>query len=189
MEGGEPELDPKKIAIAAILGVVLIVVLYFLISGDLVGRAIYTETMSNEEFTSLVEGRIYDQFAKNTFYPSMPPVEFCVQVPKNSVESVSFRVIRSYSVFKVKETVVPCDENPNFDFVIKFTSYDAFDRLSTNLECEAFRQSHANREFYVLPSKYVLPGFRIDPSLDYSKFCPVLSQCLSELELNLLGIC
>lgn len=187
----EPEIDKKKVAIVSVAGIVLIVGLYFLVSkGILAGRAIYmVETMSTEEFTSTVEGIIYDKFAKNTFYPSMPPVELCIQVPKNSIESASFRVIKSYSIFKVKETAVPCDQNENFDFVVKFTSFEAFNMLSDNLDCESFREAHSNKELYILPSRYVVPGFRIDPNKDYSKYCPVLSQCLSELELNLLGIC
>lgn len=186
----EPEIDKKKVAVVSIIGIVLLVGLYFLISqGILAGKAIYmVDTMSHQEFVSLVEGTIYDRFAKTTFYPSMPPVEFCVQVPKNSIESASFRVIKSYSIFKVKETVIPCDENQNYDFVIKFTSYEAFEDLATDLTCEKMQEVHQNKGMFVLPSKYVVTGFKTDPAKDYSKFCSVLSQCLSQLELNLLGI-
>ncbi|MFH1682964.1 MAG: hypothetical protein ABIA37_04155 [Candidatus Woesearchaeota archaeon] len=186
----QPEIDKKKVAIVSVVGIILLVALYFLISqGILAGKAVYIpETMSDAEFASLVENKIYDTFGKTAFYPSLPSVELCIQVPKNTVQSFSFRVVKAYSVFKVKQTPIPCDQNLNYDFGVKFTSYEAFESLANNLRCDNFKQTHQSKGMFVLPSKYVLAGFRPDPTQDYAPFCSALSQCLTPLEISLIGI-
>lgn len=184
--------DKEKMLIIGVVSVVVILGLFFMLqkTGVVAGKAIAVGTMGLEEFKPLVKGTLSERFTKNRFYPSLPSVDVCVQVLKSSVESVSYRITKTFSVYAIRETSVPCDNSyGSYDFVIKFTSWEAFNQLvSGELTCEKFGEIHQAKGFYVLPSKYVMPGFKVDPSKDYTPFCRVLSQCFSTVEIRVLGI-
>jgi len=146
------------------------------------------ESLSLEEFKPYVKQALEENIDQNQFYALTPLAEICVQVVKSGTESVSYRIIKTPARHAVQETFIPCDYTASYDFAVKFTSWNSFQNLITHLTCENIEQTHQTKGVYVLPSKYVLKGFKTSPGEDYTSFCPALSQCLTSIELSTIGI-
>ena len=78
-----------------------------------------------------------------------------------------------------------------YDANFLFTNWDDFNIALRKPTCENFHNAHrfngAERGVYILPSKYILPGFRKNPFANPAPYCPVLATCLTPAELQKAG--
>jgi len=177
--------NKNKMMAVAIVSVLLLIGVFFLIKGITTGHAIAFQ--SKEQLNTAVKSALEQKFITGTFFTQLPSTNLCIQVHDED-KDVSYQIIKTKKTQIIKEAKQPCDYSAKYDFAVKFNNWESFDYLSSSLSCSNAEKIHKNKGVYVLPSKYVLPGFEVNSALDLNKFCPVISGCLSEEQLTELGI-
>jgi len=187
----KPEFDRKKVVFISIFSILIIIGAIFVLKGVTTGKAIHFA--SEQEMSAAAENLLEIYLKNNEFYDSINfEVDFCVEI-KDLDKRISYHVVKSSQEHTVEEVNVPCSLDPNYDFAIKFTDWNTFNIVMRRMTCENIQQGHSlnleagKRGFYVLPSKYIMPGFEFNPDEDLAQFCPILERCLSSLELGLIG--
>ena len=117
----------------------------------------------------------------------MPNLDLCIEVQEG-------QKITSYVVLKIdQQTTITftnqlCSQNPAHDASLKFNSWQSFENIADDPTCQNIRQTHGTSGgLVVLPSRFVLPGFHKNPTLDYTSYCTALAVCLSPAELAVVG--
>ncbi len=182
--GKESATQQRKMM--GIIGMVLVVVAigaFFLIKGS-TGHAIYIQ--SEAELQKAVKDGLDTNLAKSTLYLLVDFANICVQVDEGK-NSVSYQVIKTSAGHITLDAPQPCDWSAKYDFAVKFTSLEAYSLLMDNVNCALATKVHLVKGVYVLPSKYVLSGFKPNDTENLGKFCPVLASCLSKDQFAKLG--
>lgn len=181
---GTPHSDNVKIASIAIASVLILVGVFFLLRGA-TGQAIH---FTNErELDAAVKGNLEIALRNQVFPPLVDMGTICVEVHDLAAVS-SYRVIKLPTTHIIQEAPLPCSEDMSYDLALKFNNWDAFNIVTRRMTCDAFKTHHINKGYYVLPSKYVLPGFTLNPAADPTPFCAALTKCVSSEELLNAGI-
>lgn len=154
-----------------------------LLRGITTGKAIHFQ--SNEQLELEVKSTLEKNIATNQFYPLVSSANLCVQVNERDA-SASFRVVKTTKTHAVRKAVLPCDQGSlSYDFAVKFADKNSFEVLANDLACDKIAQINLlSKKVVILPSKYILSGFVLNPELDIEKYCPILQTCLSPEELG-----
>jgi hypothetical protein len=166
----------KKIISITLLTIGILSILIFFVSNS-TGQAYYLG-MSEGEFAVNAKEIIENNVANNAFYGTLTYANLCVQVTQDNLDT-SYRIIVTPSGGTVIPAVMPCAADPSYDFAVKFTNWNTFSTLLGGINCFTATAAHATGGVYVLPSRYVAPGFSTT-SLDYSTFCPAITLCASQ---------
>jgi hypothetical protein len=177
--------NKNKMMAVGIVSVLLLIGVFFLIKGVTTGHAIAFQ--NKEQLNTAVKSALEQKFMTNPLFSQFPSTNLCIQVHDED-KDVSYQIIKTKKTQLVKEAKQPCDYSSKYDFAVKFNNWESFDYLSSSLSCSSAEKIHKNKGVYVLPSKYVLPGFEVNSALDLNKFCPLVSDCLSEEQLIELGM-
>lgn len=154
-----------------------------ILRGVTTGKAIHFQ--SSEQLDSEVKAALEKNIATNQFYPLVNSVNLCVQVNEKDT-STSFRVIKTTKTHAIKKAFLPCDQDSlSYDFAVKFADKNSFDLLVNDLTCDKVNQINLlNKEIVVLPSKYILSGFILNPEMKVEKYCSALKLCLTQSEID-----
>ncbi|MBS3169460.1 hypothetical protein J4210_03170 [Candidatus Woesearchaeota archaeon] len=184
---GQPTtgMESKKVVLLAGFALFFIVGVILVLQGVTTGKAIHFGDVG--ELGSAVKKNIETNLEKNEFYGLVKKFDLCLEV-EDEDNVVSYRVVKTLSASKVLEASVHCDNTDKYAFAVKFKSWEAFDLLSNSLTCGNIKTLHAKKQMYVLPSKYIEPGFSIEPTTDLSAYCTVLSKCMTPQQLQEAGI-
>ncbi len=189
-----PTVPPnnKKIVVISLLSVALLAAFVFFVSTS-TGNAIAT----GQDLAVSVEDALVNQLALSPFYSLVDFGEVCVQVNDGDY-AVSYGVIKTPIGHSVHDVLGgQCDwlVGGEYDFALKFSSYDRFANLVADTSCSNILFQHAIyppdsgiRGVTVLPSALVAPGFEAVTGVDYSSYCPALLECLGATELQTVGI-
>ncbi|MBI4152851.1 hypothetical protein HY495_04010 [Candidatus Woesearchaeota archaeon] len=186
-KGGQPTtgMESKKVVLLAGFALFFIVGVILILQGVTTGKAIHFGDAG--ELGSAVKKSIEKNLENNEFYGLVKKFDLCLEVEEED-NVVSYRVAKTQSGSKVLEASVHCDNTDKYAFAVKFKSWQAFDLLSNSLTCSNIKTLHAKKQMYVLPSKYIEPGFTIEPTIDLSSYCAVLSKCMTPKQLEEVGI-
>jgi len=179
-----PHSDNVKIASIAIVSVLLVVGIFFLLKG-VTGQAIHFT--SERELNAAIKSNLEIALRNQEFPILIDTATICVEVHDLAAVS-SYRVIKLPTTHIIQEAPFPCSEDTSYDLALKFNNWDAFNIVTRRMTCEAFTSNHINEGYYVLPSRYILPGFTLNPATDPSPFCAVLTKCATSAELVTIGI-
>ncbi len=154
-----------------------------LLRGITTGKAIHFQ--SSEQLDLEVKAALEKNIATNQFYPLINSTNLCVQVNEKGA-STSFRVIKTTKTNAVRKAALPCDQDSlSYDFAVKFADKISFDLLANDLTCaQIARINLLSKKVVILPSKYILPGFILNPEIKVEKYCSVLQTCLSTEKLG-----
>ncbi len=168
----------SKIVAITVFSLIVLIGLLFLLKGVTTGKAIHFDSAAGLD-TAFMEA-LEERIIENEFYPLVSSGVFCVQVKDEELSS-------SYMVFKTPEehVVLPaarqCDEGGKFDFAVKFLNWESFDFLVNDLSCMNINLINTQRRnVVILPSRYVLRGFQLDPEQDYSQYCEIMNVLSNE---------
>ncbi len=171
--------DKQKTIFISIVGVLLIIGIFFLVKG-VTGQAIHFD--SGVGLDAAVKNMLDTRIDENLFYPLVESAAVCFEV--NDLKIMSAYRVNIASGTHTVEKVNSCDVNN--DLSLTFNDWDTFNIIMRNPTCEKIKQFHS-KGFYILPSKYIFPGFMKNPFEDSSRFCNVLQVCLTPEELSLAG--
>lgn len=174
--------ENQRIIVITVLTIIIMAALVLFVSNS-TGHATYYDKMSLEDFSILVKETIDDNIENNLFYTEINNMELCVEVVKDSSSSVYYEIIKTPYGHAILDAG-SCEDN--FDFAVKFTSWESFSDLVTDLSCDQILLTHQSQGMYVLPSDYVKEGFEFS-GLGYEGYCNMLSMCLSSSELVSYG--
>lgn len=177
--------NTQKIIALVVVCVLIVGGAILLMRGVTTGKAIFFQ--SGTELSTSLRQSLERNIATNQFYPLIGFGNLCVQV-NDGMKSASYRIIKTTSGHALREAKLPCDQNSNaYDFSVKFQDWESFKALSSALNCESLK-ALSKRQVVVLPSRYVLPGFTVNPAKEAAKYCPVLKECLNEVEVLATGV-
>ncbi|MFH0700840.1 MAG: hypothetical protein V2A62_00220 [Candidatus Woesearchaeota archaeon] len=173
--------DVTKVLSILIFATLLILGGLLILRGVSTGKAIYQQEGSLEVN---VKNVLETNLINNPFYSKIEFIDLCIQVENNG-ESTSYRWLKTNLGYALQKAD-SCDNYPEaYDLAVKFTDYASFDYLMNGLGCNSIRGvNKLEKKVWILPSKYVLPGFSLNPEKDASKFCAALKDCLSVEELQ-----
>src|SRR3989338_1790147 len=183
-EEGDSMTKQKKMTIG-VVSLLLILGIFFVIRGVSTGKAI--AFTSELELDAAVKGLLKTYTDNSDFYQVVESANICVEV-RDSDQVVSYRVIKTPRAFAVLKAPIVCSGDPNYDMALRFNNWDSFNIVMRRMTCDAFKSQHGENGFWVLPSKYVLPGFMVNTAEDPTKFCPVLTKCMTVEELADVGV-
>jgi hypothetical protein len=187
-EGHGPQFDKKKVAAISIVSILIMFSVIFLLKGVTTGQAIHFNT--DQELSQGVLQTLQTNIANNQFYSLVHSATICVEVV-DGPKKVSYSVTKTTAGHKIDLAPNSCSEDNSYNAAVKFTSFKNFKRMMTSFNCKTARELHSNnrgnRGVYVLPSQLVLPGFKLNPQVNYQQYCPLLRSCLSDPELIVLG--
>lgn len=170
-----PHQTNKIIAITFITIGILGIFVFFVSNST--GQAYYTG-ISEGEFSVLSKNLLEVNVANNDFYSLIPYADICVQIAQDDLD-VSYRIIKTPTGDSVTVAPMPCTADPSYDFALKFNSWNTYSTLMGGINCYSATAAHATGGVYVLPSRYVAPGFTTTAQ-DYSSFCTALTLCASQ---------
>jgi len=139
------------------------------------------------ELDSAVKSLLKTYTDNYDFYKVVDSANICVEVRDSGIV-VSYRVIKTPRAFAVIKAPIVCSGDSNYDVALRFNNWDSFNIVMRRMTCDAFKSQHGQKGFWVLPSKYVLPGFMVNTAEDPTKFCPVLTKCMTVEELADVGV-
>jgi len=178
--------DVTKVLSILIFATLLVLGTLLILRGVTTGKAIYQQE-GQEALDTNVRTLLEDKFMTSTFYDQLTFADLCVQVVEGE-QTTSYRVLKTSLGYSLQKSN-PCDWSNGYDFAFKFTDYASFDSLMNDLSCNGIRNVNLlGKKLLVLPSKYILPGFALNPEKDVSKFCPVIKDCANAQELSQLSI-
>jgi len=179
------DYDRNKVLAISAFSILIVIGLLFLIRGITTGKAIAFE---NEQQLGVATSTLLNlRIDKNDFYPLIKFANLCVEIHDRD-KSVSYKILKTPSGHLIEKVNVSCSADDNYDASVKFSTWSSFNIVSRNTDCKSFELQHGKNGFSILPSKFILPGFRLNPSADVSPFCSALSLCLDEEELLAAGI-
>jgi hypothetical protein len=154
-----------------------------ILRGVSTGKAIHFQ--SNEQLELEVKATLEKNLAINQFYPLVSSANLCVQVNEKDT-SASFRVIKTTKTNAVRKAALPCDQDSSsYDFAVKFADKNSFDLLANDLTCDKIARINLfSKKVVILPSKYILSEFVLNPEMKVEKYCSILQICLSTEELG-----
>ncbi len=176
--------DKNKILGIALVSVLLVIGIFFLLR-ETTGQAIHFESERDLDFA--VKDLLDRLIDENDFYPLLESFELCVEV-HDLEKSVSYVVEKAGDESTVEKAGVACSATIQHDFSLKFLEWNAFNINLRKPSCENFARQHKDKKMYVLPSKLVLPGFKMNPFESYDRFCPLLLKCLNKEDLAKAGL-
>jgi flagellar basal body-associated protein FliL len=177
--------DPKKVVSLLVIGIVLVLLIVLLLRGVSTGSAIYFD--SAENFETAVQTHLQSSFTDNQFYPLVDFASVCVQVVDGE-KTVSYVVTKTPVGHVVGPAITSCDADSRYDFAVKFLEWETFTTVANNQNCEILSSvNRREKNFIILPSQYVLPGFVLNPREDITPFCSALNVCLDAEELESIG--
>lgn len=170
--------DQSKVIAASVVALFLVLGLFFLIRTAVVGQAIHFQ--SEEELTFASQDLLKRFVDKNTWYPLLPEGStICLEV--HDLENSVSWVVKKQSPFpEVSSAPHPCTLDVQYDGAVLFSTWNAFNVLARKPSCESFLLQHQQKNVMILPSKYILPTFKLNPFVDATPFCPVLRSCVPE---------
>lgn len=180
-----PPLDRNKMISIAIVSLLLIIGVFFLIRGISMGQAIAFQ--SQQELDAAVKGLLKTYVDNSEFYPLVKSASICVEVHDRD-KVVSYRIIKTPKAHAIGQAPMVCSGDPDYDFALRFNTWDSFNIVMRRMTCDSFQRQHGAKGFYALPSRYILPGFKLNPDKDPAEFCPALLKCLTPTELDQMGI-
>jgi cell shape-determining protein MreD len=173
--------DVFKVMAILTVSIILVVGLTFMINGN-TGKAFFANDA--EQFNAQVNELLNQNIMNNSFYSLIGSVNLCVQVDDN-LNTASFRMVKTSRGQLLQKAVLPCDHESNkYDFAVKFASFNQFENTLKSMNCDSLRKARA----IVLPSRFILPGYRLNSERDASGYCTVLKLCLSDSELRGIGV-
>ncbi len=176
--------DATKVLSILIVSTLLILGALLILRGVTTGKAIYVQ---QEDLDNDVRSLLEKNFITSVFYEKISFADLCVQVEENG-QSTSYRLLKTNLGYSLQKSS-SCDNSNGYDFAFKFTNYAGFSGLMEDLSCANIRSINlGEKKALILPSKYILPGFTLNPERNLSKFCDVLKECASAQELQQLGI-
>lgn len=181
--------DTTKILSIAIVSVLLLVGVFFLIRG-VTGKAIHFQSV--QELDAATASLLTSYLDNSDLYPLVSFAKICVEVTDRD-KSVSYAVLKTPLGHAVEKAPAPCSNDPTYDFALKFTEWNTFNYVVRKLDCKNLKNGHellANglRGYYLLPSKYILPGFTLNSAADYAPFCAAAQACAPAEQLLQAGI-
>ena len=183
--------DKRKALFIIFIGLFIIGGGYLIVKGVGTGQAIHF--LNEQDFENASFNLLAQNIEDNQFYPLIEAFNGCVEI-QDGEKYISFQIQKTPESQLLKKTNFSCSNSQEYDFALKFTSYDAFEQVFNKMTCSSFSSAHeplditGERSMYILPSKYVLAGFRLNEQQDYHPFCTALQRCLSQEELATIGI-
>ncbi len=180
--------DHKKIFSILIVSALLIVGSLLLFKGVTTGKAIHFQ--SPEELDLAVKDTLEKNIMVNPFYRLVDSVSICVQVEDEEIDT-SYKILKTVNQHTIEKIDSSCEsDHLNYDLALKFNNWKSFDLLTNFPTCNNFKRINSEEEknVYILPSKFIEEGFKLNPELNPNQYCKALKQCLSETELRLMGI-
>ncbi|MDO8643016.1 MAG: hypothetical protein Q7R76_05575 [Candidatus Woesearchaeota archaeon] len=121
--------------------------------------------------------------------------EICLLIDFGNNNVKSFDLFKDGGVVEVTESKYStyCNNDPNNqgseDFVIQYVDYASFKDHITNPTCDKFKNNGQGNDFYYLPSEFVkLGGDAVCNRVFQVRYCPAISQCLSNSDLAQMGM-
>jgi len=178
--------DTRKVISIVVISILLIFGGLFILRGVTTGQAIYFQ--SQDQFNLNVKSNLEDNIENSVFYNLVPLSNICVQV-NDGEKTISYQIIKSSLGHAIREAPLSCDNTDNYDFSVKFLNWNSFNYLSNKLTCENINLVNIkDKNVIILPSKFILPGFRLSGNVDANIYCKALSECLTKKELGSIGL-
>ncbi|MBS3123982.1 hypothetical protein J4437_05100 [Candidatus Woesearchaeota archaeon] len=178
-------LQKNKVLAIIAVSVVLLIGLLLFIRGVSTGQAIHFQ--SDIELDAAAKSLLENLADENAFYPLVEKTSICIEL-KDLDRLVSYNLLKINATSHEVKTVKSCTINAaSYDLSLRFNDWESYNIILRKPSCESFKSEHKNGMF-LLPSKYILPGFAKNPFEDASSFCPVLKTCLSAVELKKIGL-
>ncbi|MBT3450657.1 hypothetical protein HN918_03410 [archaeon] len=178
--------ENQKIVVITVITLFILAALILFISNS-TGNAVYVDYMADSDYESLVKSTLENYLQANSFYEEIDYLQLCVQVEDDKQETVSYQILKTPYGNAVLQSDTLCEASADYDFAVKFLSWESFYGLTTDLSCTNIQLYHASGKFYVLPSEYVAEGFS-SSGLDYDDYCDVLNLCMTDAELSAGGL-
>ena len=180
--------DYNKTFFIAGFSILLIIGIFFLLRG-ITGQAIHFQ--SEIELDAAVKDALTRLIDENEFYPLIDTVKLCVEV-QDLDKRVYYSVTKTPVSHTVEKPLLSCTRDVGYDLSVLFTNWNAFNIVLKKPTCENFKNVHrlvdGERGMYILPSKYIFPGFKKNPFADPTPYCKVLLPCLTAEELAQIGV-
>lgn len=196
LAGAAPSLSdnpmkPDKHKILFIVGfsILVIVAAVLILKGVSTGNAIHF--VDDQELGTAASLLLERKVTQSEFYPLIEEFNVCVEI-HDFEQQASLQFLKTPERHILQQFNGTC--NPNFDFVVKFTSFKEFRRAVQGMSCGSFQRAHETidqaerRGVYVLPSHYVGQGMNLNPEAEYEQFCPLLAECFNEEQIQEMGI-
>jgi len=183
--------DRTKILTLVIFSILVLLGLLLLLRGVTTGQAIHFG--SNQELNIATEDLLQKYVVSSELFSLVNDASLCIEVHDNE-KQVSYKMIKSSSGTTLDIASKACSADPTYSAAVVFTNWNSFNVAARRMTCEALQGVHKMdtktnlRGMYILPSRYVLPGFKLNPALDVTSYCSVLSQCLSKDQIKALKI-
>jgi septal ring factor EnvC (AmiA/AmiB activator) len=177
--------DVVKVMVILTISLVVVLAILLLIRGS-TGQAYFQDNFQlTAEAQTLLEKRIQN----NTFYPAIKNVNLCVQIVDGN-NIASFRIVKGATGHKIIPLETPCDHYPTrYDFSVKFVNWNSFVAAVNKMDCTSLQRLNVpNKNVLILPSRYILDGFKLNPDKDASAYCEAISQCLDAGQLSDIGL-
>ena len=187
---GRSSKDVTKIISLVVVSILIVGGVILLLRGISTGRAIYFQ--DSMELSSAMEEALNKNIEDNVFYSKLTFTNLCVQAVEKDKEvynSASFQILKTPKGHSIKEAELPCDQDDTYDFAVKFQSWESFDYLVNGLDCKKINLvNNKEKVAIILPSKYILKGFKLNPDEKAEKFCAALKECLGDAEIKGMGL-
>ncbi|MBT4651119.1 hypothetical protein HOC13_01205 [Candidatus Woesearchaeota archaeon] len=182
----QKEQNFKKVSLIGGIAVIVLIALFFGLykGGVLSGQAIYSDFDTLQPLGQNVIERVLQIHQP---LKDISQARVCIQV-ESQAGSLSYLIVKTPDSQTVIPSKITCDHVNIFDFSLKFNSWASFEGLAAKPSCQDIISLHKNKEYYILPSKTVLQGFKLNSRTDYAPYCKLLSNCLSASEISALGI-
>lgn len=189
--------NPRKMLAIMIIGVVSLFVFFLILrqTGILAGHAIaFGDIESAKDLRTFAVEALDTALENNPFVPLVDTFDICVQI-HSDYGDISYLIKKKENGQLITTAAKQhCEDDPTSDFAVKFMSPEVFAQLSENVNCAGVKLAHAKeidrltRGMYVLPSRYIQEGFTLNPNEDPTPFCDALLECLTDDELDLIGV-
>ena len=76
------------------------------------------------------------------------------------------------------------------DIAVKYLHYTSLIKMMDDPSCARFKQGMGGKDFFLLPSKFIKPGFNIECTQEFQdKYCAAISECATRDELYGIDCC
>lgn len=171
---------PTNLLIAFVFGILIGYVVYTY-SGGVGGRAFFAVTPET------IQSELQEALPKLSFLKDMNEADACIIVHIDATTAYSFEIIKGRTTFVVKQSQdYFCRGADVEDFIFSYVSYDKLKEHLTALpDFQTFRKTSDGTNFYVLPSRQIVPGLKIaNPQEFQRRFGPFMQTYFSQEEVQ-----
>ncbi|MFC1742318.1 hypothetical protein ACFL3V_07320 [Nanoarchaeota archaeon] len=167
----------KSFSIHALFIILVAVGLYFIVSHSvsLTGHVVLDADTARTKLETA--------FASSSVFGAFSTASFCIII-NDAEDPATFNAVSSGGSWTVVQTTGFCNGLDSDDLVVQFADYDSFSKVVDNPTPRALASAAKNRDFEILPSRYVEAGGNVlCDSIFRMQYCSALKTMGSSEEL------